>query len=103
MGSWLTDKLMEGGAWSFPGSGLHSKEGGDGKRDRKTLCPANRWPSDEWSHEQIGQAPCSNRMSHELSRELLQLPMIQLFHPEHLVVRQVVIIDIREPVPVLCS
>ena len=102
MRSWLTDKLMEGSAWPLPGSGLHPKEGADGKGDRKTLCPANRWTSDKWSHEQISEAPCCRRMDDPLSRELLQLPMIQLFHPEHLVVRQVVIIDIREPVPVLC-
>lgn len=98
---WLGHQVLEDLAWSLPGSGLHTKIGADAEGHGQSHGEVKRRTPKMVAHHHIGGTPSKGRVDHELARELLQLPGIKLLHSQDFVVRQIVIINVREPVPVL--
>ena len=83
---WLTHKVVEGLVWSVPSRGLHTKESADGEGHWESEHPAMSSTLDDWTHEWEAHKPADSGVRNELSRELLQLPVVKLLHPEDLII-----------------
>ena len=97
----LCHEFVEGLVRSLPGGCLHAEEGGERERERHSHVPADGRALDDWTSQKEGQAPADHRVSNKLAGEFLQLPVVEGLHLEHLVVSQIVVVDISQPVPVL--
>ena len=101
VGRRLSHQILEDLARSLPSGRLNAEERGQRQANRQSHGHVDRWSADLWAHDEVRGTPSNRGVRHELPRELLQLPGIELLHSQDFIVGQVVIIDVREPVPIL--
>lgn len=114
MRSGLRHGFVEALARSLPVSSLHPQESGCSHHYGELVDPPVGSGSQYGPAEWVGKQPAGNNVSGELATQLLQLPVVELLHLEHLPFGQVVIlyksryknidgdyIYVGEPVPVL--
>ena len=92
--SWLTHDVVEAFIWSFPSRSLNTQEGCESERNWKSKHHSVSHILDNWSHKWEAKSPSYKRVCHELSRKFLELPVIKLLHSKHLIVSEIVIIDV---------
>ena len=97
----LTDELVEHSVAALPGGGLHAEEGGESESERQSEHPADVRALHDGTGERIANEPADERVRGELTGQLLQLLMVEGLHLEHLIVGKVIVINVRNPVPVL--
>ena len=98
---WLTNKLMESFAWSFPCRCLHSQESCEGNGHWKSQKPTVSCTFNDWSHKWEAKHPSCHSVSHKLTREFLKLPVVKLLHSKDFIIGEIIIIKICKPIPVL--
>ena len=93
--------LVERLTSSLPGLCLHAHESSNGQGNWQSQSIVDSDASHHWSKNHVAGEPGEGSMSNKLSGQLLQLPVVQLLHSEDLVVGQVIVVDVGEPIPVL--
>ena len=98
---WLTNKLVESLAWSFPCRCLNTQESSESNCYWESQKPTVSCTLNYWSHEREAKHPSCHCVSHKLSWELLKLPIVKLLHSEDFIICKIIIIKVCKPIPVL--